>query len=250
MNLMTQVFSPYQLNPLNYNPLKDILERYADPAALQSSETTELFVAATSARTGMPVSFRAGKSTARSCWHRPVSRSCSRQWKLTVSRTGMEDMSETPLSGPVYYTDTADVLLVQINPLRRDEVPQTAYQIINRLNEITFNSSLIAEMRAINFVSKLIHENRLDTHKYRDVRMHMVAAGPKVKDLDASSKMNANWEFSLYLKEHGREQMDAWLKANKADIGKRATLDIQQTFLDKPHSSNTSKHVKPVRKAR
>lgn len=106
-----------------------------------------------------------------------------------------------------------------------------ASEIINRMNEITFNSSLIAEMRAIHFVSKLYRENRLDKNKYRDVRMHMVAMDEHEKGLNASSKLNTRWEFFEFLKEEGRTQAELWLKKHWRDLGEKSTVDIAETFL-------------------
>ena len=133
----------------------------------------------------------------------------------------------------IYGTDCQDVLLVQINPLVRKGTPRSAIDIINRVNEISFNSSLIAEMRAIAFVSKLIHEEKIDDREYMDVRMHRVMPPPGLREMSASSKMNAEWEFFQSLFELGRTQADSWLKDHRADVGKRSSVDIKAGFLKK-----------------
>jgi NTE family protein len=133
----------------------------------------------------------------------------------------------------IYNTGTEDILLVQINPLSREDTPKKAQEIANRLNEITFNSSLIAEMRAINFVSKLIKENKLDAKQYKDVKMHMITACDLMMDLDASSKLNASWDFFQHLKNIGREVTDQWLARNKKSIGQASTVNIKEVFLKK-----------------
>ncbi len=229
---LTRTFSPYQLNPLNLNPLKDILLRHVDEDALKSDHGLELFVAATAVRTGQPRIFNCHEMSVDAL----LASACIPSVFQAVEIDGEAYWDGGYMGNPViwpliYSTDTSDVLLVQINPLYRDDVPKTAYEIMNRLNEISFNSSLIAEMRAINFVSKLVHENRLDKEKYRDVRMHMVAADFDIKQMDASSKMNPRWDFFLFLFERGRERMDTWLKAHKAAIGRNASIDIREEFL-------------------
>lgn len=138
----------------------------------------------------------------------------------------------------LYHTECEDVLLVQINPLYREETPDTSLEIINRLNEINFNSSLIAEMRAIAFVSKLVHDNKLDREHYKDVRMHMVDGCHAMDELNASSKMNVSWDFFLKLKGMGREAMERWLKLNKPNIGVKPSIDIGAVFL---HESSEKK---------
>ena len=122
-------------------------------------------------------------------------------------------------------------MLVQINPIIRDGTPKTAHEIVNRLNEITFNTSLTNELRAINFVAKLVRDNNLDPEKYREMRMHLIPAPDATLGLNASSKVNTDWAFLQFLKEAGRKVADEWLKNFKPQIGVKATCDIEQTFL-------------------
>ncbi|MBU6235745.1 MAG: patatin-like phospholipase family protein [Alphaproteobacteria bacterium] len=230
---LTRVASPYELNPLNINPLRIILERHVDRAALAASEI-ELFVSATAVRTGQARIFTCKEVTPDAL----LASSCLPFLFQAVEIDGEPYWDGGYMGNPViwpliYKTPVSDVLLVQINPLYREELPKTAYDIANRLNEINFNSSLMAEMRAINFVAKLVHDNKLDPKRYRALRMHMVAASEVLHDLDASSKMNANWDFLQYLRDQGRAQMDKWLVANKKQIGIRQTIDIEDTFLKK-----------------
>ena len=107
-------------------------------------------------------------------------------------------------------------------------------------------------MRAINFVSKMVKENRLDSDKYRDVRMHMIAHPELMESLTASSKMNASWEFFQYLKEIGQRAAGQWLRKNKDDIGIKATVDIAEVFLAKHETVEEAKaaHAAEVAKER
>jgi NTE family protein len=136
----------------------------------------------------------------------------------------------------IYHTDADDILLVQVNPLVRETTPTRLPDIVNRLNEITFNASLIAEMRAIHFVIKLMRENKLDVNRYKHVRMHAVNLADVMENIDASTKDNTDIEFLRMLHAKGREAADRWLRAHKGDIGVRETIDIEKTFLMPPEA--------------
>ncbi|MDE3061077.1 MAG: hypothetical protein KGJ06_08700, partial [Pseudomonadota bacterium] len=112
--------------------------------------------------------------------------------------------------------------------------PTTATEIINRLNEITFNSSLSAEMRAIDFVSRMLAEGRLDPERYKDMHVHLIYSANHMHHLNASSKMNADWDFFLFLKDIGRHSAEYWLKTHWKDVGHRSTVDIRKKFLCGP----------------
>ncbi len=231
-DLMSRLVSPYQMNPLNLNPLRWVLDKVLDERLLDTGSDIKLFISATQVRTGQPRIFECGEITTDVI----LASACIPQIFQAVEIDGEPYWDGGFMGNPViwpllYRTRVADVLLVQINPIFRDGTPQHASDIINRLNEITFNSSLIAEMRAINFVSKLIKENRLDTNKYKDVRMHMIAAHPEVHGLNASSKLNTSWHFFQYLHAMGRDRAEEWILTNKANVGKKSTVDIRETFL-------------------
>jgi NTE family protein len=134
----------------------------------------------------------------------------------------------------IYHCESEDVMLVQINPIHRDGVPDTATEIINRVNEITFNSSLIAEMRAIDFVARLLKEGRLERDRYKSMRIHLIYSGDEMHELNASSKMNADWDFFLYLKNIGRNAAKQWLSEHLQDVGQASTVDIREKFLCGP----------------
>jgi len=235
---LTHAVSPYDLNPLNINPLRMVLERHVDTESLAQAKI-KLFIAATSVRSGRARVFHCHEVTPDALLASACIPSLFQAVIIDDEPYWDGGYMGNPVIWPlIYNTDVSDVMLVQINPIFSPELPKTAYDINNRINEITFNSSLLAEMRAINFVSKLVKENKLDPNKYRDVRMHMLSADDVLKDLDASSKVNARWDFFLYLRDHGRAQMDAWLRAHKEHIGQEPTIDIQKTFLQDPIPEN------------
>ena len=236
LDMLSRVFSPYELNPLNYNPLRSVLEELVDVDNLQNG--IHLFIPATNVETGEPRIFKGDDITVDVL----LASACLPFMYQAVEIDGVPywdgGYSGNPAIWPlIYKTGCADVMLVQINPLLRSGTPKTAVDIINRVNEISFNSSLIAEMRAINFVHKLIDSGKLDSKEYTNVRMHRVMPPVGLHEMNASSKMNASWEFFTALHQVGRDQMEEWLKTHKKDLGKRPTLDIQGNFLAKtPHA--------------
>lgn len=234
LDALTKTFSPYQLNPFNLNPLKNILEDVLDTSLINSCSIIRLFVTATSVKTGQPRVFECKDITLDAI----LASACLPQLFQAVKIDGEDYWDGGYMGNPaiwplIYNTDVDDILLVQINPTKRAETPKTAQDIINRVNEITFNSSLIAEMRAINFVAKLVAEGKLDDKEYKSLRMHMVEAHTELRGLDASTKMETSVSFFESLKKAGRSSMSRWLAKNKSQIGIRGTLDIEKVFLAK-----------------
>jgi len=130
-----------------------------------------------------------------------------------------------------YHCDSSDIIIVEINPVVRKMKPRSSKDILNRLNEISFNASLIAEIRAIHFVNNLIEDNHLSSEKYRQLHMHLIASTEEMSKLNASSKMNASWDFFSYLHELGRDAADQWLKKNFNALGVKSSVDIETAFL-------------------
>jgi NTE family protein len=125
-----------------------------------------------------------------------------------------------------------DIVIVQINPMRRDTLPGTAREIMNRVNEITFNAALVKELRTLHLLHQLIELEGLESERYRDVRVHIIHAADEVQHLEASSKLNAEWEYLTYLFERGRGWAGAWLDDHFDDLGRRQTLDLDDLFVD------------------
>jgi NTE family protein len=131
----------------------------------------------------------------------------------------------------IYNCKSADVVIVHINPMSRPEVPTTARDIMNRINEISFNSSLMREMRAIAFVSRLIEEGKLHDADMKHMRMHAIEAEEMMQGLGVASKLNADWEFLLHLHEIGRDSASAWLDGKLGDVGAKSTIDIREKYM-------------------
>jgi NTE family protein len=229
---MMRLWSPYEFNPFNLNPLRSVLEKMLDIEALRSNHGIKLFVTATNVHTGHPRIFGCEELSVDAL----LASACLPFLYQAIKIDGVPywdgGYAGNPVIWPlIYETRTEDVLLVQLNPLARLETPSSGREIVNRVNEITFNAPLIAEMRAIDFVGRMIQENRLDTDRYRGINMHMISMQDTVADLDASGKMNIDGVFLRGLFASGREAASQWLVKNKALIGVRGSVNIRETFL-------------------
>lgn len=235
LDALTRTFSPYELNPMNLNPLRDVLAAIIDFPRMRACDAVKLFVTATNVETGQPRVFTREEITIDVL----LASGCLPFLFQAVEIEGVPywdgGYMGNPSIWPLHYSNPpGDVLLVQINPVMRKGTPKRALDIVNRLNEISFNSSLIAEMRSIHFVRHLIEQGKLGPPGYRYVNMHMITPPPGLHELTADSKLNANWEFFTFLHQLGRTEMEDWLKTHKSMIGVDSTLDIAKTFLSKP----------------
>lgn len=231
-DMMSRFLSPYDFNPLNINPLMELIERHVDFPALQSCRHVHVFVSATNVHTGKARVFARHELTPDAI----MASACLPFMFQAVEIDGVPYWDGGYMGNPALYpfynaVKTDDILLVQINPIIRRETPKTARDISNRMNEITFNASLLAQLRAAEFVTRLLKHGSLKKRGdgvdgYRDLRLHRIDGAEKLVALDASTKMNAEWEFLVYLKEIGREAADAFLARHFDDIGVRSTLDV------------------------
>jgi NTE family protein len=233
MGFMTRLWSPYQLNPLNINPLRDALEATVDFEALRSADCpVKLFLSATNVRTGKIKVFEKDEI----CASAALASACLPNLFQAVEIEGEAYwdggyMGNPPLFPLIYNCDSADVLIVHLNPLQRDEVPFTADEIMNRINEVSFNSSLMREMRAVHFVTKLIRDGRIKDMPLKHMLIHSLANDELMTGLNAVSKYNADREFMDFLRDEGRKAADAWLERNFSRLGVESTVDIEQYFL-------------------
>ncbi len=227
---MSRVWSPYDFNPLNINPLKDLVERFVDFEAIRDDNGSPLFVSATDVRTGSLRVFSRKDISAEAV----MASACVPLLFHAVEIDGVPywdgGYSGNPAVLPfLRSTATEDVLIVQINPLERHKVPTSTREIINRVHEITFNASLLAELRAIDFVGKLIDDGRLPRGtgpgEYRRLRLHRIVLDGMGEALDARSKLNNDYEFYDRLRKLGQEAAQRFLDAHFNDVGVRSTID-------------------------
>ena len=233
--MMTGSVSPYQWNPFNWNPFRDALVKSVDFERLRACKTTKLFLAATNVETGKARIFTTPEVSADVV----MASSCLPFLFHAVEIEGQHYWDGGYMGNPVLYplfydTDCRDVIIVHINPIERPGVPHLAHEIENRLNEISFNSSLIKELRAIAFVQKLLADGWLkaDFHgKLKNVLMHSVRADKVLGDLSVESKFSLDWEFLQSLHERGRATGRAWLAENYKHLGRRSSVDLRKEFL-------------------
>jgi NTE family protein len=231
LNVMAKYFSPYDLNPLNINPLKEVIERFVDFESVQRASEVKLYVAATNVVTGRLRIFPREKITADVVM---ASAALPLVFQaVTIDGTPYWDggYMGNPAIFPFFRDTTAeDVLIVQINPLERREVPTSVRGIMNRINEITFNSSLLAEYRAIEFVAREIDLGRLPhgfrPGEYRRVHAHRIVLGEGHAVYSADSKLSTDYDFFRMLHASGRRAARHFLKAHFDDIGVRSTFDL------------------------
>ena len=131
----------------------------------------------------------------------------------------------------IYNCQSCDIVVVHVNPTERPEIPKTAPEIINRVNEISFNSSLFREMRAIAFVTKLIDEGRINDCSLRRMHIHAIDADDVMQKLGATSKLNADGDFLLRLHQVGYSRANQWLQSHLEMIGVKSTIDIRSKYL-------------------
>jgi NTE family protein len=235
VSLLGQLFSPYQTNPLNHNPLRDMLAQQIDIDAVRACQTMRVFVTATNVRTGRPRIFGGHDISIDAL----LASACLPHLYQAVEIDGDPYWDGGYMGNPaiwplIYGCQTADVVLVQINPLIREGVPRTALEIDNRRNEIAFNSSLMHEMRAISFVQRLLEQDALKepfATRYKSMRIHMIGDEARMKGLGVTSKFNAERAFLEHLKALGRACAESWLEATARDLGVRSSVNVQRTFL-------------------
>lgn len=230
------VASPYDLNPFNFNPLRRIVEDTVDFAAVHAAPL-QLFLSATNVETGRVRVFSKDEISADSV----LASACLPQTFQAVEINGtpfwdggfMGNPSLFPL---IYSGAPEDVLLVILNPLSRPGTPKRAGEIQERLNEISFNASLIGELRAIAFVQRLIDEGMLKEpilKKYRRLNVHAIRGGQDLIRLGLATKYDTRWRFLTELRDMGREAAERWLSECAKDVGtKKSSFDIRKEFLE------------------
>lgn len=232
MDVLSRIMSPYELNPLNVNPLRKVLESSVDFEVLRAGCPIKLFLSATNVRTGKVRMFENHEIGP----DQVLASGCLPFMFQTVEIDGEGYWDGGYMGNPaifplIYGSTTNDVVIVHINPLTRDEIPKSAKDIMNRINEISFNSSLMREMRAIAFVSHLIEDGQLQDEKHRRMLIHSIQDEAFMTSLGVTSKLNAEWSFMLKLRDVGRACASKWLDEHFADIGVRSSTDIRDVFL-------------------
>ncbi|PAT31391.1 patatin [Vandammella animalimorsus] len=227
--LMVPPLSPAQTNPMDINPLRTLLRRLIDFEAIRRYQgqglVPHLFIGATNVRTGRSKVFEGEQVSLDAL----MASACLPQLFNAVEIDGEHywdgGYSGNPAIYPlIYHAQADDVLLVQINPIETNAVPRTMTEIQERVNEVTFNASLLAELRAIEFVRRLLEEGRLEPGRYKAMRMHRIDGGSLLEPFGSDSKLRADIRFLQDLFSLGRTAAQQWLQTHYADVGVRATL--------------------------
>ncbi|MFN3566561.1 MAG: patatin-like phospholipase family protein [Burkholderiaceae bacterium] len=210
LDWVTRVFSPYQFNPLDINPLRDIVASEVDFERVRRFDRLQIFVSATHVRTGRLREFRKHELSVEAV----MASACLPLLFRAVEIDGEAYWDGGYVGNPsllplVAESPAHDLVLVQINPSNRAEVPSSAQQILDRLNEITFNSSLQAEIRMAAFVARLVDQGRLPHGRgpgeYKRVNLHRIALSDALKGLTAGSKVVTDYDFLLKLQAAGKK---------------------------------------------
>lgn len=237
--LVGSQFSPYQLNPLNLNPLRDILADTVDFDRVRACHHTQLFIAATHVTTGELRVFRQDELTV----DMVLASACLPLVFQTVEIDGEPYWDGGYAGNPTLMplisdTPADDLMLVQINPSHRDEVPTQANDILDRTSEVTFNASLLKELRTIGLIKELLEDaGRPDSCYQRplfrrldDLRLHKIEAEEALSQFGATSKMQTDWTFLSRLHDIGRTAADDWLKTHREHLGQRSTYPLPAVY--------------------
>jgi NTE family protein len=225
MDMMARLVSPYDANPLGTNPLRSILAETVDFKGLSQS-AIKLFVTATNVTTGRGRVFRNHEITpdvllASAClptMFQAIEIDGAAYWDGGYSG----NPTITPL---VRECDSEDTILVQINPVERPGTPRSARDILDRLNEVSFNAVLLKELRMIALLRNLADPGADEGARWAHMRIHRVSSDLML-DLGSSSKLNAEWAFLTMLRDRGRQAADGFLQAHREDLGQRSSLDL------------------------
>ena len=231
MDALSRLASPYQLNPMNINPLRDLVEQSIDFTMVRKCTAFKLFISATNVESGKVRVFAREELTA----DMVMASACLPHLYQAVEIDGVPYWDGGYMGNPSLFpfygqTGADDIVVIQINPIERKGAPKTPQEIQNRMNEISFNGSLLKELRAIDFVDRLIRQGKLSADDYRQVRVHVVENQAELKPLGASSKMNVEWAFLTRLRDLGRDTAARWLDENFGAIGERSTVDLREMF--------------------
>lgn len=225
LDLMARIFSPYDLNPHGANPLRDILADCIDFRRVAKAPV-KLFVTATNVHTGRGHIFRNAELTPEVL----LASACLPTLFQAIEIDGEAywdggyagNPTITPL---IRECASSDTILVQVNPVERPGTPRSARDIVNRVNEVSFNASLLKELRMMALLRQVSDPGNSEGARWAGMRIHRISSST-MTELGYSSKLNAEWDFFVMLRNEGRRCAEAFLAAHAADLGVRSTLDL------------------------
>lgn len=233
-DLMIRMMSPYQFNPLNLNPVRDVLRGLIDFDLLRQATGVRLYVSATNVKRGQLKVFK-GAELSVDCL---VASACLPFLVQAVEIDGEHYWDGGYMGNPTVYPlihecETPDILVVQVTPLTRPSVPTSPTAIVDRMNEISFNSTYLRELRALELINRLIAEGRITAEEagVRPIRLHRIEDEAAMRDLGVSSKLNADWGFICHLRDLGRAAADDWLTRTWDKVGVEGTFEAGRFFV-------------------
>ena len=232
-DFITRLLSPYQLNPTGYHPVRDLLTDLIDFDELRSGKHVRLFISTTNVRSGKIRVFPIQEITAEVL----LASACLPHLFQAVEIEGEHYWDGGYMGNPamfplLYQCKANDIMLVEINPIRIDEVPQTARGIVDRMNSISFNATMMREMRTIAFVTQMLEQHRLTGRSHlRRIYFHMMQAEKEMSAYGASSKFNCHRDFIEILFQLGTRIADTWLTENYDKLGAESSIDLQKLFF-------------------
>jgi NTE family protein len=231
-DMLSRMFSPYELNPLKADPLRDVIMKTFDFDFIRAQEVCKIFLCATHVFSGRLKVFKTNEIKAE-CM---LASACLPTIHAAVLVDGEYYWDGGFIGNPVFFPliydcETPDLILIQLNPSIRNKLPTTAREIADRLNEITNNASVLKELRAISLIGMLQDQKLLDEKAIKRIRIHAIEDEGAFQDLGWSSKLNTEWEFLEHLYKKGREAAAQWLKANFDAIGEHSTAPLKEHFI-------------------
>jgi NTE family protein len=227
MDLASRLFSPYDLNPRGSNPLREILAQSIDVGRLARA-TIKLFVTATNVRTGRGRVFRNAEISPDVLLASACLPTLFQAIEIDGEAYWDGGYSGNPTITPLVRECTSsDTILVAINPIERPGTPRTARDILNRLNEISFNAVTLKELRMIALLRRVADPGNSEGALWARMRVHLVAS-PLMTELGYSSKLNAEWDFLSMLRDEGRRAADGFLHAHGANLGRHSTVELDR----------------------
>jgi NTE family protein len=234
-DLIQRSLTPWQRNPLKYDPLRDLLRSHFDETAVRAGKDIKIFVAATNVQTGQGRIFRRDELTIDAL----LASACLPNVHDAVMIDGVPYWDggyrgNPPIWPFIYECDSRDVVMVELDPTFRDGVPKSNAEIADRLNEITFGGALIAEMRAIAFVQQLIERGEITgaaSARLKNILVHSINDEAALAPMGSVSKFNIEPDFLTHLFRLGRAAASRWLAATFDSVGVKSSIDIRARFL-------------------
>jgi NTE family protein len=231
-SILSNYLSPYQWNPLKINPLRDLLLEMIDFEAIQKEENCQLFLTATNVRTSKVKIFSNREITADAV----CASACLPRVFQAVDIDGELYWDGGYIGNPAIFplfqnTQCLDLLLIQIDSINYDKVPTQITEIMDRATDISFNSSLMREMRAIYFVTKIIESGYDDNGRLIKTNMHYIGTGDLMNQYNSSSKLNVDWDWLTFLRDTGRDKAEHWIRENYDKVGHQDSCDVNCIFL-------------------